>query len=271
MGAATANPAAPDRPRLPPAYRLVALDEVDSTNEEAKRLAAAGAEDGTLVWARSQTAGRGRRGRSWDSPAGNLFLSLVLRPDCGPAEAAQLGFVAALGVGDGVGSVAPPLIEVRYKWPNDVLFNDRKGAGILLESQLLPDGGLDWLVLGVGVNVKAYPKDSDFPATSLQFEGAPPGLSEVALLEAFGRHFLSWTNRWLVDGFAPIRRAWLAHAYGLGEVITVNLPRESLRGTFRDLDQDGVLLLEQANGKLRRIAAGDVHFGGAGSGLAGEG
>ncbi|MGF1609513.1 MAG: biotin--[acetyl-CoA-carboxylase] ligase [Kiloniellales bacterium] len=251
---------------MPPAYRLVALDEVDSTNEEAKRLAAQGAEDGTLVWARRQTAGRGRRGRSWQSLAGNLFLSLVLRPDCGPAEAAQLGFVAALGVGDAVGSVAPPLIEVRYKWPNDVLFNDRKGAGILLESQINPEGGLDWLVLGAGVNVKAFPKDSDFPATSLQFEGAPLTLTEVELLEAFGRHFLSWTNRWLEDGFAPIRRAWLHHAYGLGESIAVNLPRESLRGTFRDLDQDGVRLLEMEDGSLRRIAAGDVHFGGPGAG-----
>lgn len=261
MGQGTASPPRADRPRLPPAYRLVALDEVDSTNEEAKRLAAQGAEDGTLVWARAQTAGRGRRGRGWQSLEGNLFLSLVLRPDCGPAEAAQLGFVAALGVGDAVGSVAPPLIEVRYKWPNDVLFNDRKGAGILLESQIRPDGGLDWLVLGVGVNVKAFPEDSEFPATSLQFEGAPPSLTETALLEAFGRHFLSWTNRWLEDGFAPVRRAWLAHAYGLGDAITVNLPRESLRGRFRDLDEGGVLLLELADGSQRRIAAGDVHFG----------
>lgn len=253
--------AASDLPRLPPAYRLVALETCESTNSEAMRRAEEGAEDGTLVWSREQTKGRGRRGRSWQGLPGNLYFSLVLRPDCSPQQAAQLGFVAALGLGDGVGSVAPPLIEVRYKWPNDVLFNDRKGAGILLESQIRPDGGLDWLVLGVGVNVKAFPKESDFPATSLQFEGAPPSLTEVALLEAFGRHFLSWTNRWLEDGFEPIRRAWLSHAYGLGDDITVNLPRESLRGTFRDLDQDGVLLLELADGSLRRIAAGDVHFG----------
>ena len=251
----------PDKPRLAPAYRLVALDCVDSTNDEAKRRAEQGAEDGTLVWAHEQTKARGRRGRSWTSARGNLHFSLVLRPDCSPAEAAQLGFVAALGVGDAVGSVAPPLIEVLYKWPNDVLFNDRKGVGMLLESQIKPDGGLDWLVLGIGVNVTDFPEDSEFPATSLRFEGAPAEVTEVAVLEAFSRHFLSWVNRWLDEGFAPIRKAWLSHAFRLGEEIRVNLPRESLTGRFADLDESGTLILELPGGDRRQIAAGDVHFG----------
>lgn len=249
-----------DRPRLPPVYRLVPLERVESTNDEAKRLAAAGAEDGTLVWAREQSKGRGRQGRSWTSPPGNLYLSLVLRPDCTPAEAAQLGFVAALGVGDGVGSVAPPMVEVHYKWPNDVLFNGRKGAGILLESNMSPDGGLDWLVLGIGVNLRSHPEDTEFEATSLCFEGAPPELSAVDLLEAFARHFLSWVNRWLEDGFAPIRKRWLDHAHGLGEQIRVRLPNETLTGRFHDLDERGALLLETADGAMRSIAAGDVFF-----------
>jgi BirA family biotin operon repressor/biotin-[acetyl-CoA-carboxylase] ligase len=250
-----------DRPRLPPAYRLVALGRVDSSNDEAKRLAEAGAEDGTLVWVQEQLQGRGRRGRAWASPPGNLYLSLVLRPGCAAAEAAQLGFVAALGIGDGVGSVAPPLVEVRYKWPNDVLFNGRKGAGILLESRMSPAGGLEWLVLGLGVNVASFPEDAGLPATSLRFEGAPPDLDEVDLLEGFARHFLTWANRWLEDGFGPIRETWLHHAHGLGEPIEVRLPGETLSGTFRDLDESGALLLEQADGQVRSIAAGDVHFG----------
>jgi BirA family biotin operon repressor/biotin-[acetyl-CoA-carboxylase] ligase len=251
----------PDRPHLPPAYRLVALDRVDSSNDEAKRLAEAGAEDGTLVWVREQLKGRGRLGRPWASPPGNLYLSLVLRPDCTAAEAAQLGFVAALGIGDGVGSVAPPMIEVRYKWPNDVLFNGRKGAGILLESRMSPAGGLEWLVLGLGINVASFPEDTDFPATSLRFEGAPPDLDEVDLLEAFARHFLAWVNRWLEDGFGPIRETWLHHAQGLGESIEVRLPGETLRGTFRDLDEGGALRLERPDGQVLSIAAGDIHFG----------
>ncbi len=256
----SAPPPEPDRPRLPPAYRLVALDAVDSTNAEAKRRARDGAEDGTLIWAREQTQGRGRDGRSWESPRGNLFFSLVLRPDCAPNEAAQLGFVAAVATGDAVGSVAPPMIEIRYKWPNDVLLNDRKAAGILLESQIAPSGGLDWLVLGVGVNIRSFPRDIEPPATSLQFEGAPADLGEVDFLQAFCRHFLTWTNRWLDDGFAPIRKAWLLHAKGIGEQIEVRLPKERMAGEFRDLDETGALILGMADGTIRKIAAGEVYF-----------
>lgn len=252
--------AASERPRLPPAYRLVAMDRVESSNDEARKLAEQGAEDGTLVWVKEQTKGRGRQGRSFISPPGNLYLSLVLRPDCTVAEAAQLSFVAALGVGEAVGSVALPGVEVLYKWPNDVLFSGRKGAGILLESRMSPEGALDWLVLGVGVNVKSFPEGLDVEATSLQYEGAPPDLDEVDMLEAFARHFLGWVNRWLEDGFAPVRQAWLHHAKGLGETIEVRLPRETLTGVFRDLDAQGALLLELPDGNTRAIAAGDVYF-----------
>jgi len=248
-----------DFPRLPPAYRLVALEACGSTNEEAVRLAEAGAEDGTLVWTRRQVEGRGRRGRAWQSLPGNLFLSMVLRPDCPPQAAAQLGFVAALALGDAIGSVAPPMIEVRFKWPNDVLLNGRKGAGILLESKIAK-GEIDWLVLGIGVNVESYPPEVEPPATSLLFEGAPPGLTAIALLEAFAPHFMSRVNRWIDDGFAPIRRDWMNHAYGLGETLGVELARERVEGRFADLDENGVLILEQADGGTRRIAAGDVYL-----------
>ena len=246
-------------PRLPPAYRLVALDSVGSTNDEARRLAAEGAEDGTLVWAREQTGGRGRRGRHWESHRGNLFVSLVLRPQCSLAEAAQLGFVAALGLGDAIGSVAPPLIEVTYKWPNDVLVNGRKAAGILLESQGTENSDCDWLVLGVGANLVSFPEDTEFPATSLRFEGCPPEVTEVALLEAFGKYFLAWVNRWLEEGFAPIRKGWRNHAHGLGEEARVRLAREEISGVFKDLDETGALMLDQADGE-RRVTAGEVYF-----------
>jgi BirA family biotin operon repressor/biotin-[acetyl-CoA-carboxylase] ligase len=248
------------RPRLPPAYKLVALETVGSTNDEALRLAEAGAEDGTLVWAHEQTGGRGRQGRSWSSPPGNLYLSLVLRPECAPAEAAQLGFIAGLAMGEALGSIAPPMVEVTYKWPNDVLLNGRKAAGILLESRSSPAGTLDCLILGAGANLEHFPEDSDFPATSLRFEGATEA-GPVALLEAFSRYFLNWVNRWLDDGFAPVRRAWLHHAHGLGAEIEVRLPRETLTGTFKDLDARGVLVLELPGGARREISAGDVYFG----------
>ena len=247
--------------KLPPAYRLVELDSVGSTMEEARKRAAEGAEDGTLIWAKEQTKGRGRQGRTWASPRGNLYLSLVLRPDCAPATAAQLSFLAAVALGEAVGAVAPPMVEVTFKWPNDVLFNSRKGAGILLESKSAPGGGIDYVILGMGVNVQSHPEDAAaaYPATSLRFEGCPPQLTEVQLLEAFGRSFLSRANTWLEEGFEPIRKAWLAHAANLGKDIEVRLPKETLTGNFEALDEQGVLLLRLADGSLKRIAAGDVY------------
>jgi len=250
--------AASDLPRLPPAYRLVALETCESTNSEAMSRAEEGAEDGTLVWAREQTKGRGRRGRAWQGLPGNLYFSLVLRPDCSPQHAAQLGFVAALALGDAIGSVAPPMIEVQFKWPNDVLLNGRKAAGILLESKIL-EGELDWLVLGIGVNVAAYPQDLEPPATSLHFEGAPDDVTAVRLLEAFARHFMSRANRWLDDGFAPIRRDWKYHAYGLGEAIGVDLAARRVEGRFKDLDENGALIVELPDGGTLSVAAGDVY------------
>ncbi len=248
-----------DAPRLPPAYRLVALDEVGSTNDEARALAEDGAEDGTLVWAQSQRAGRGRRGRSWHSPPGNLYLSLVLRPDRAPAEAAQLSFVAALGAAAAIGAVAPPLTEIAYKWPNDILVNDRKVAGILLESSITGGSRLDWLVLGMGMNLAAAPTETDFPATSLRDEGCG-AIAPALMLERFSRHLLAWINRWLDDGFAPVRAAWLRDAKGIGEPISVALGEETVVGRFVEIDETGALVLEDAAGARRLITAGDVYF-----------
>lgn len=247
--------------KLPPAYRLVALGSVESTNQEARRLAEEGAEDGTLVWALEQKGGRGRRGRDWESPPGNLYVSLVLRPECNLKEATQLGFVAAIALCDAIGSVMPPMVEARVKWPNDVLVNDRKVAGILLETVIDSDGGLQALLLGMGVNVKSYPEATRFPATSLAFEGAPPEVDETAVLEAFSRHFLNWTNRWLEEGFPPVRANWLHRAKGQGERIAVHLPTKTLRGVFHDLDGDGALCLQSGeHGDVQRIHVGDVFF-----------
>jgi BirA family transcriptional regulator, biotin operon repressor / biotin---[acetyl-CoA-carboxylase] ligase len=249
---------------LPPAYRLITLDKVESTNDEAKRLAREGAEDGTLVWAREQGAGRGRGGRNWTSPRGNLYLSLVLRPECPASRAAELGFVAAVGLGTALASLVPPLCPVNYKWPNDVLLGERKVAGILIETEsaLQPQPGepLEWMVLGLGVNVQHYPEDTEFPATSLRYEGAGDVTVE-ALLGAFALYFLDWANRWMEDGFTPIQAEWKERGLGIGRKIRVRLPRETLRGKFMDLDADGALLLQpEKESGIRRITAGDVFF-----------
>jgi BirA family biotin operon repressor/biotin-[acetyl-CoA-carboxylase] ligase len=239
---------------LPAPLRLLGYDSLGSTNDEAKRLAAEGAAAWTVVWARAQSAGRGRRQRPWVSQPGNLFVSVLLRPP-GPAVAvAQLGFAAALAVGD---TLAPLLAEpgrLRYKWPNDVLVGGRKIAGILLESAAARDG-VDWLVAGIGVNIASHPAEAATPATSLAALGATADLETVlaALLTAFH----AWAGRWESEGFEPLRRAWLERAQGLGHAIGVRLERESFTGRFVDLDRDGALLVETDAGR-RRIAAGEV-------------
>lgn len=252
-------------PALPGVYNLIALDHVGSTNDEAKRLAAEGEEacpDGTLIWAKSQSAGRGRRGRAWEAMEGNLFLSLVLRPEVPAIEATQLGYVASLAIYDTIGELCPPGYEAHCKWPNDVLLNGKKFSGILLEASGNPSGHLDWLVVGVGINVAKHPDGMEFPATSFHAEGATAITREEALV-SFSRNFLAWTRRWLDEGFGIVRENWLWRAKGLNESINVRLENETLSGIFAGIDETGALLLRQETPEgetTRTITVGDVFF-----------
>ncbi len=241
---------------LPGPFRVAAYETIGSTNDEAKRLARDGAEEGLVVWALRQTAGRGRRGRVWVSPPGNLYVSLVLRPRCRAATAAQLGFVAALGLGEALDELIPPGIDLRYKCPNDLLANGRKLAGILLETEMIAGDMPEFVVIGVGVNLVSSPRDVAYPATALAEEGAL-GILPETVLAAFIRHFVHWFACWRDAGFAPIRTAWLARAKGLGEAVQVRLERGTIEGQFLDLDDDGALLLGLPEGS-RRIAAGEI-------------
>jgi BirA family biotin operon repressor/biotin-[acetyl-CoA-carboxylase] ligase len=241
---------------LPGFYRLLSFATLDSTNEEAKRRAKAGAAEGTLVWALAQSAGRGRRGRLWVSEPGNLYMSVLLRPDRPVAAAAQLGFAAALAVGEAAVLLLPKGADLAYKWPNDVLVGGRKISGILLESQAAGEARVHWLVVGIGVNLASFPESADYPATSLADAGAS-GVSVEALLAAIAVRLQYWYERWREAGFAPLRQAWLERARGLGEPIRVRLPGGDTHGCFAGLDEDGALLLDDGLAQ-RRIAAGDV-------------
>jgi BirA family biotin operon repressor/biotin-[acetyl-CoA-carboxylase] ligase len=244
------------QPRLPPGYRLVCYESIDSTNEEAKRLARDGAAAMTVVWALEQTAGRGRRGRPWISPRGNFYASLILCPECPASRATQLGFVAALAVGEALGAMLSMIGGLSYKWPNDVLVNGRKIAGILLESEMTAPETLTFLVAGVGINLLNSPPDTGYPATSVSEEGFGE-IAPAAMLEAFAHRFRFWETRWREDGFAPVRAAWLAGATSRGGPIRVRLETATLQGRFLDIDEQGALLLEFA-GKQQRISAGEV-------------
>ncbi len=249
--------------RLPTAYTLIELEAVDSTMDEARRRAEAGEDatpDGTLIWAKEQTKGRGRRGREWVSPRGNFYASLILRPEVPLAEAAQLGFIAGIAIYDTIGEVCEPGYECRLKWPNDILLNGRKVGGILLESKSGADGQPEYVILGTGINLMRYPPDTDFPATSFAEEAQV--IPDVLFLEAFARQFMDWIGRWVDNGFAPIREQWKWRAKGLGDEIEVRLEKETFKGVFEDLDADGAMLLKQ-DGGTRRVTAGEVFFAGA--------
>ncbi|WP_029008466.1 biotin--[acetyl-CoA-carboxylase] ligase [Azospirillum halopraeferens] len=246
----------------PPGFRVVAYDTVGSTNDIAKDLARSGSPERTVVWARRQTAGRGRRGRAWESAAGNLYLSTVLRPAVPVTVAAQISFVAALAIADLAATLLPASAAVRCKWPNDVLVNGRKLAGILLETEAAADGTVAWLVLGTGINLTEAPPGAEYPATTLAAAGADHPVPETA-----GPMFLGaldgWLERWTAAGFAAVRTAWLERAAGVGGPVAVRLADRTLHGTFVDLDDDGVLLLDCGDGAgVRRVAAGDVFFPG---------
>lgn len=241
-------------------FRLITLDTVGSTNDEARRLAGQGAGHGTLVRARRQTAGRGRLGRSWISEAGNLYLSLILKPGCRLGVGGQVGFVAANAVAEAAAEAVPASVAVGCKWPNDVLAAGRKVAGMLLESETDRDGDLRWLVVGIGINVDSHPTEVRFPATSLRACGAADEVTADTVLDTFCRRFRTGYAGWLRDGFPPVRRAWLARAVGLGGAIRANTATASIEGVFEDVDSAGALVLRLADGSRTTVSAGDVHF-----------
>ncbi len=249
-------------PSLPAGVSLRAFAEIDSTNEEAKRLGEAGEAGPLWITAERQTAGRGRRGREWVSPSGNFMGTLLLHPQATPRKAAELSFVAALAVHDAVDGLLPPGLRagLKLKWPNDLLHDGKKLAGILLESSGIAGGEIAWLAIGIGINLAQFPEGVEYPATSLAALGVADVTPEDALerlAAAFDRRLQQWRD---VQGFAAIREAWLARAAGLGGPITVRLADETFDGVFVGLAPDGALEVRTATGEMRQISAGDVFF-----------
>ncbi|MDX2224934.1 MAG: biotin--[acetyl-CoA-carboxylase] ligase [Rhodospirillaceae bacterium] len=250
---------------LPRGWRLMRLAEADSTNAVLRRLVETGAEahEGLVVWAEWQTAGRGRAGRDWVGAPGNLYMSLLVAApmiDSAPAaRAAELGFIAGLAVVEAIQTLAParaPDNLLACKWPNDVLFDGAKVAGILLESLTAPSGEA-LVVVGIGIN--AHPVDVPkalYPVTSLAEREIR--VNAPRLLEAVVHAFAARLAHWRRDGFAPVRAEWLRRAAGLGQLVTVDLPGGPVTGRFADLDTDGALVLDGTDGARRRVLAGDL-------------
>lgn len=235
--------------------RLAELDAVGSTNTEAFARARAGDPGPLWIVAREQTAGRGRRGRTWASPPGNLYASLLLTDPSPPPRAAELSFVAALALHDAISLLAPAVASrLALKWPNDLLGDGAKLAGILVEGE---GTGIVVAAIGIGVNCAHHPAGTGFPATDLAAMGAPasPDALFTALSGAMAQRLNEWRRG---EGFAAIRAAWLARAVGLGKPVRVALAGGQLEGCFEALDPAGRLVLRKADGSSATIAAGEV-------------
>ncbi|MBL9074236.1 biotin--[acetyl-CoA-carboxylase] ligase [Tabrizicola sp.] len=239
----------------------ITLPGIDSTNAEGFRRAAVLAGP---IWilAGVQTAGRGRRARPWSSPQGNFHGTLVLKPTEPPETVALRSFVAALALRDALVQVTGLATSFTLKWPNDVLCNGGKLAGILLESQGL-NGSDPVLCIGIGVNLIAAPDPAQVepgavpPVSLLQETGLR--ITPEAFLDALAPAYAAWEATFQTEGFGPLRTAWLAHAARLGETIRARTGNDSREGVFEGIDASGNLILRAVQGRLA-IPAAEVFF-----------
>lgn len=240
-------------------WRRLHLPAVGSTNEEALDLAAAGDSGRLWVTAGEQLSGRGRRGRGWVSPPGNLYGSALL---VDPAPLSRLGalpLVAAIAVRDAIAACGlPDGTELAIKWPNDILLDGAKCCGMLLESRPLVKGPLA-VVIGCGINIAHHPEPGIYPATSLNRAGieATPETLFANLARAMDAALSLWDGG---RNVAAIRDRWMENARGIGKTIAVNLATDRLEGLFQGIDADGLLLLRDARGTIHSVSAGDLFF-----------
>ena len=257
-------------------YRLRGFDTIGSTNTEALEAAAAGDAGGIWFAARQQSAGRGRRGRQWSSPHGNLAATLLMVPDTDPTLSATLGFVAGVSLNLALSSILPNGVvklgidgadglsngrnaRIALKWPNDVLADGAKLAGILLEAHKLNDGR-HAIAIGFGVNAVAAPQGLPYPATSLLDLGITRTAEDVfeALTDAWVDTFALWQDG---QGIADVLSLWRSAAAGIGAPVAVNQNGATVRGIFETIDDAGRLIVRADDDSRIAITAGDVHFG----------
>ena len=242
------------------AFRIFAFESLGSTNDEAMDRLRQGDPGGFFVTAARQTGGRGRLGRRWESPPGNLYASLALVDPAGVADAAQLSLVSGVALADALRRLTRDDSRLSLKWPNDVLLEGAKIAGILLESATLSDGHLA-CVIGFGVNCRSHPEGLAYPAMDLAAAGF--ALEPDAVLAALADGFVAASALWVRgENFAAIRRAWLRFAPAPGTPIAVTTPRGRLEGRFGGLAPGGQLLLDMEDGSRVTVDAGDVFLPG---------
>ncbi|MEP5761019.1 MAG: biotin--[acetyl-CoA-carboxylase] ligase [Litoreibacter sp.] len=247
--------------KLPQGYDLIHLEEVDSTMSEAARRAPS-LSRATWILADRQTQSRGRRGRAWRNFEGNFAATLILKPQCSAQQAAQRSFVAAVALYFALRDL-PGVTGLELKWPNDVLLQGQKVAGILLESTSKNADIVEWVTVGIGVNLVSAPDIRDLEDRAIApisiVDAGGVAIPTTAFLEILAEHFAYWETQLTHFGFDTVRKSWLDHAARVGKKITARTSSETLYGVFETIDADGNMILN-TNGTQRSIAAADVYF-----------
>jgi BirA family biotin operon repressor/biotin-[acetyl-CoA-carboxylase] ligase len=240
-------------------WNIEVFDTLPSTQDVAMARAEEGAPEGTVIQSMLQSMGRGRHGNTWQSPLGNLYMSLLLRPMCKPDLAGQISFIIGLALSAAMDPYVPAPHKKTLKWPNDILIDGKKCAGILLESQMSPAGLAESLVVGMGINIHAAPEGF---AGLQAIAGPEKRLAVHRFRDEVLVHIANYYDGWKAAGFDPARRDWLAQAHGLNHKISARLQDQTIKGIFRDIDATGALILEDGAGKNIAVRAGEVYFGG---------
>ncbi len=243
-----------------PGFSVEFLETVDSTNAEATRRVSSGlaTPNKSVIIAEKQTAGRGRREREWFSPVGNLYCSLILQPPRDMSEWAQVSFVAALAIHGLLSEFCGTDQTINTKWPNDVLINQKKVSGILLETETSPSEPSPRLIVGMGINIAHHPENTQTPAVSLNALGYN-SLNIEDVTRRLLNHFDGWYDTWLATGFRGLKAPWLERTIGIGKPIVVRLEKLEISGIFAGINDEGALCLDD-HGETRFVAAGDVFF-----------
>jgi BirA family biotin operon repressor/biotin-[acetyl-CoA-carboxylase] ligase len=237
-------------------FVIDSYQSIPSTNDLAFELASNNQiNNNHVIVAKQQTLGHGRYGRDWNSPKGNLYFSLILRPDRKLEDPSLLSFIAAVSLSQSILNLDSS-VNIAHKWPNDILINDKKVAGILLKSSG-EHNKKDFIIIGIGVNINSHPKDTVFTATDLKSEKIDD-LELDKILKIFLDNFNNFYHKYLDFGFDPIRNIWLKNAFKLGKTIVAKTQSQKVTGKFKDLNNSGNLILEDDNKDIKIISSAEI-------------
>lgn len=242
-------------------FDFIFLNDVDSTNLEAARYINENKKNAAykVICANKQTAGKGREDRKWHSPEGNLYLTIIIPKTNSLEVMSQLSFVTSLAIHKSLKNIFKEYglnKDIKLKWPNDVLVDDKKISGILIEAPSLCE---EYILVGVGLNISSHPDLQDKPTTSLKNEGVDI-ISNINITNMFMNEFNRYYKKWLIDDFIPIRDEWIKNAQNIGKLISVNTRFSRVSGKFIDIDLSGSIRLKISSGQIFTINTGEVFF-----------